>query len=110
MGVRRKEYGERLEKNIRKGQTLAEAHKGAAKASEAKPETKPKGITKLAWWKRKAKEAAGGEKTYISKKRYEEMQAARRAKKFTTTRTKGVSSGLKAGGLSDAEIRGLRGK
>lgn len=49
---------------------------------------KPKGLTMRAWLKRKAKELKSGEKTYIGKKRQNEMKVARLVKGYEARQAK----------------------
>lgn len=75
MAVKRKQYGEELEKNIAEYKTLSEAHKKAVEKSQVKVKKKSKkekeydeeGLVKRT--KRRLRELYYGKKTYMPKKK-----------------------------------------
>jgi len=120
MGVRRLEYGKELEKGLTEG-TLEQAHERAVQRAQASRVAQRKKaeedlVRKVS---RKLREVFGGGKTYAKKEfapsrargRYERQREREAGKKqYKTVRTKAVTRGLKAAGLTKAEIARLRGR
>ena len=103
MGVRVGQYGREMDKS-KKSESLQERHKKAVKVSSVKLKSKKeKGESLLSKTKRRMKELFYGERTYLPghKKQKPTKQTVRTAK---TVR------GLRAAGLTEAEINRLRGK
>ena len=95
MAVQRLAYGKALEKESRKKQSLTQMQKRVARQSLIDEYDRPSALDKFILKRLKARKA---------------RKLKRKKKSVETTRTKVVTTGLKRAGLSEAEIRRLKGK
>jgi len=136
MAVKPGKYGQVYEKALASGKSASESHDIASKSASVKGGTVEKEKKKKKDWVGKLKEkvgiqtaaekkrrlklkvktisgeqrlkAAGKKTTKELESEYKTVKAKKKKKK--TTRTQQIDSGLKNAGLSDAEIKRLKGK